>query len=120
MRPFIPCRFFFVAGCGAGLRVWARTAPKMFPCLGNVTFDGNVGRYASIFFPDSARQRRPQGSALIKGENSIRARRSRSGGGPMVIRIEGFDGNRIIPSFSASWYQGTDQARSARQNASKL
>jgi hypothetical protein len=67
----------------------------MFHAWGTVTFDGKPVPAGRVdFFPDATKGNGPQGWSLIKdGRFDTRHPDSQAhAGGPMVIRIEGYDG----------------------------
>src|SRR5262249_3118118 len=85
----------FLCGCGSG-------SPTMFHVSGTVTFDGKPVPAGRVdFFPDfSQKNDGPQGFALIKaGKFDTRDGGQGHGGGPIVIRIDGFDGQTDNPVF---------------------
>jgi hypothetical protein len=94
----------FAVGCGL-LFGCSRTEPSLFHVSGTVTFDGKpvvAGRVD--FFPDVVQGNDgPQGFALIKdGRFDTRQGGQGHAGGPMVIRIEGFDGQSDNPRHFGS------------------
>ena len=86
---------FIGSGCGP-------TGPKTFEVSGAITFDGKPVPAGRIdFFPDFSKGNDgPQGYAIIK-DGTFDTRKDGLGhvGGPMVIRIEGFDGKSDNPAF---------------------
>jgi hypothetical protein len=98
--PFLVGLLLAVGGalvCGCG-----RNESAMFQVWGTITFAGKpvvAGRVD--FFPDFTKGNDgPQGFALIKG-GRFDTRQGGQGhaGGPMVIRIEGFDGQSDNPVY---------------------
>ncbi len=86
---------FFNTGCGTG-------GPTTFDVKGTVTFDGKPVPAGRIdFFPDLAKNNDgPQGFAFIKnGVFDTRLGGQGHTGGPVIIRIEGFDGKSDDPRF---------------------
>src|SRR5688572_598759 len=83
----------FASGCSSG--------PATFELSGTVTFNGQPVPAGRIdFFPDFAQGNDgPQGYAFIK-DGAFDTRKGGKGhaGGPMVVKIEGFDGKTDNPA----------------------
>jgi hypothetical protein len=93
-RMLPPIRLVLAASCALVLGCGS-AGPDMFHVSGTVTFDGKPIPAGRIdFVPDLAKKNDgPQGFAVISdGKFDTRKDGQGHAGGPMVVRIEGFDG----------------------------
>jgi hypothetical protein len=85
----------FVSGCG-------QSGPAMHHISGSITFDGKPIESGRIdFLPDPEKKNDgPQGFAFIKsGKYDTRNEGQGHAGGPIIVRIEGFDGKTDNPKW---------------------
>jgi len=92
----------WLAAFAACLLTGCDSGPRTYPVSGTVTFDSKPVPAGRVdFWPDfSTGNDGPQGFAIIRdGAFDTRKGGQGHGGGPMIIKVEGFDGKSDNPQF---------------------